>query len=109
MVIDQAGENVESLVERKTLKEIIEILKTNNRVCGAFGSLYSYQLQTGLPKLPRAQIADIPTAMPAVAAVMGAAKKILATEKVCCDSVHKKLMLSFMKSSVDANPTGAKY
>ena len=46
MVMDQAGKNVESLVEPNTIKEIIKILKTNNRVCGAVGSLYTYQLQT---------------------------------------------------------------
>jgi len=46
MIMEQAGKNVESLVEPNTIKEIIKILKTNNRVCGAVGSLYTHQLQT---------------------------------------------------------------
>uniref|UniRef100_A0A7S3KVF6 Importin N-terminal domain-containing protein n=1 Tax=Amphora coffeiformis TaxID=265554 RepID=A0A7S3KVF6_9STRA len=46
MIMEQATKNVESLVEPNTIKEIIKILKTNNRVCGAVGSLYTHQLQT---------------------------------------------------------------
>ena len=46
LIMEQAGKNVESLVEPNTIKEIIKILKTNNRVCGAVGSLYTHQLQT---------------------------------------------------------------
>jgi exportin-1 len=45
MIMDQAAKNVETLVEPNTIKEIIKILKTNNRVCGAVGSLFTHQLQ----------------------------------------------------------------
>jgi exportin-1 len=45
MVMEQASKNVESLVEPTTIKEIIKILKTNNRVCGAVGSLFTHQLE----------------------------------------------------------------
>lgn len=46
IAMEQAGKNVESLVEPTTIKEIIKILKTNNRVCIAVGSLFTHQLQT---------------------------------------------------------------
>ena len=45
-IMDYAIQNVESLVEPPTIKEIIKILKINNRVCNAVGSLYTTQLQT---------------------------------------------------------------
>lgn len=45
-IMDYAIQNVESLVEPPTIKEIIKILKINNRVCSAVGSLYTTQLQT---------------------------------------------------------------
>lgn len=45
-IMDHAIQNVESLVEPPTIKEIIKILKINNRVCNAVGSLYTTQLQT---------------------------------------------------------------
>uniref|UniRef100_A0A7S2R089 Exportin-1 n=2 Tax=Eucampia antarctica TaxID=49252 RepID=A0A7S2R089_9STRA len=46
VVMDQAIKNVESLVETNTIKEIIKILKCNNRVSNSVGSLYTNQLQT---------------------------------------------------------------
>ena len=46
VIMDQAGTNVESLVEPNTIKEIIKILKTNNRLCRSIGSLFTHQLQT---------------------------------------------------------------
>jgi len=46
IIMEQAGKNVESLVEPNSIKEIIKILKTNNRVCGSVGSLFTHQLQT---------------------------------------------------------------
>jgi exportin-1 len=46
VIMDQAGSNVETLVEPNTIKEIIKILKTNNRLCRSVGSLYTHQLQT---------------------------------------------------------------
>lgn len=45
MIMEQAGANVESLVEPSSAKEIIKILKTNNKVCGAVGSLFTHQLE----------------------------------------------------------------
>lgn len=45
MIMEQATTNVESLVEPNTIKEIIKILKTNNKVCGAVGSLFTHQLE----------------------------------------------------------------
>eukprot|EP00566_Odontella_aurita_P002334 CAMPEP_0113600474 /NCGR_PEP_ID=MMETSP0015_2-20120614/42722_1 /TAXON_ID=2838 /ORGANISM="Odontella" /LENGTH=1086 /DNA_ID=CAMNT_0000508725 /DNA_START=303 /DNA_END=3563 /DNA_ORIENTATION=- /assembly_acc=CAM_ASM_000160 len=45
MIMDQAIKNVESLVEPNAIKEIIKILKINNRVCHSVGSLYTNQLQ----------------------------------------------------------------
>lgn len=45
-IMEQANTNVESLVEPSTIKEIIKILKTNNKTCGAIGSIYANQLQT---------------------------------------------------------------
>lgn len=44
-IMESAGKNVEYLVEPSTIKEIIKILKTNNRVCGAVGSLFTHQLE----------------------------------------------------------------
>ncbi|KAL7573078.1 hypothetical protein ACA910_018764 [Epithemia clementina (nom. ined.)] len=46
IIMEQAGHNVETLVEPNTMKEIVKILKTNNRVCGAVGSLFMHQLQS---------------------------------------------------------------
>lgn len=46
MIMEHAGKNVETLVEPNTIKEIIKILKTNDRVCGAVGSLFTHQLET---------------------------------------------------------------
>lgn len=46
VIMDQAITNVQSLVEPNTIKEIIKILKCNNRVCNSVGSLYTNQLQT---------------------------------------------------------------
>ena len=46
MIMDQAAINMESLVEPTTIKEIIKILKTNNRLCRSVGSLFTHQLQT---------------------------------------------------------------
>ena len=45
VIMDQANKNVESLVEPNTIKEIIKILKINNRVCHTVGSLFTNQLQ----------------------------------------------------------------
>ena len=45
MIMERAGTNVQSLVEPPTIKEIIKVLKTNNRVCVATGSLFVHQLQ----------------------------------------------------------------
>lgn len=44
--MDHANQNVESLVDPPAIKEIIKILKCNNRVCGSVGSLFTNQLQT---------------------------------------------------------------
>jgi len=46
VIMEQANTNVESLVAPVTIKEIIKILKTNNKTCGAIGSIYANQLQT---------------------------------------------------------------
>ena len=46
VIMDQAMNNVESLVEPNTIKEVIKILKSNNRVCHSVGSLFTVQLQT---------------------------------------------------------------
>lgn len=46
VIMDNAMKNVESLVEPNTIKEIIKILKTNNRVCQSVGPLFTSQLQT---------------------------------------------------------------
>jgi len=46
MIMEQANTSVESLVEPNTIKEIIKILKTNNKTCGSIGSIYANQLQT---------------------------------------------------------------
>ena len=45
LIMERAGTQVESLVEPPTIKEIIKILKTNNKVCGAVGSLFTHQLE----------------------------------------------------------------
>jgi len=45
-IMDQANKNVESIIEPNTIKEIIKILKCNNRVCHAVGPLFTNQLQT---------------------------------------------------------------
>lgn len=46
IIMDQANKNVESLVEPNTIKEIIKILKCNNRVCSTVGPLFTNQLET---------------------------------------------------------------
>uniref|UniRef100_A0A7S3Q1F7 Importin N-terminal domain-containing protein n=1 Tax=Chaetoceros debilis TaxID=122233 RepID=A0A7S3Q1F7_9STRA len=46
IIMDQAVKNVESLVVPATIKEIIKILKSNNRVCHSVGPLFTSQLQT---------------------------------------------------------------
>ena len=43
--MERAKTNVEVLVEPATIKELIKILKTNNRVCGSVGPLFTIQLQ----------------------------------------------------------------
>ncbi|KAI2498736.1 CRM1 C terminal [Fragilaria crotonensis] len=45
-IMDRAHTNVESLMDPPTIKEIIKILKCNNRVCNSVGSLFTHQLQT---------------------------------------------------------------
>lgn len=45
MIMDQANSNVESLVVPNTIKEIIKILKINNKTCSSIGSIYANQLQ----------------------------------------------------------------
>lgn len=45
-IMDRAHTNVESLMDPPTIKEIIKILKCNNRVCNSVGSLFTNQLQT---------------------------------------------------------------
>jgi len=46
MIMDNAMKNVETLVEPSTIKEIIKILKSNNRACSSVGPLFTSQLQT---------------------------------------------------------------
>mmetsp|Transcript_3884 Transcript_3884/g.9253 ORF Transcript_3884/g.9253 Transcript_3884/m.9253 type:complete len:1088 (+) Transcript_3884:342-3605(+) len=46
VIMDQAKVSVENLVDPATIKEIIKILKTNNRLCRSVGGLFTYQLQT---------------------------------------------------------------
>jgi len=46
IIMEQAAGNVETLVQPETIKEIVKILKTNNKVCGAVGSLFTHQIQT---------------------------------------------------------------
>jgi len=46
VIMEQAKANVETLVDPNTIKEIIKILKTNNRVCSSVGSLFTHQLNT---------------------------------------------------------------
>mmetsp|Transcript_17286 Transcript_17286/g.39010 ORF Transcript_17286/g.39010 Transcript_17286/m.39010 type:complete len:897 (-) Transcript_17286:828-3518(-) len=45
-IMDSANKSVESLMVPETIKEIIKILKSNNRVCNMVGSLFANQLQT---------------------------------------------------------------
>lgn len=45
MIMNQANANVESLVDPNSIKEIIKILKINNRVCGSVGSLFVHQFE----------------------------------------------------------------
>jgi len=44
-IIANANANVETLVQPDTIKEVIKILKTNNRVAGTVGPLFTHQLQ----------------------------------------------------------------
>jgi len=46
VIMDQANTNVEALMDPNTIKEIIKILKCNNRVCTSVGTLYVKQLET---------------------------------------------------------------
>lgn len=46
VIMDQARSNLESLVAPDTIKEIIKILKCNNRVCHTVGPLFTNHLQT---------------------------------------------------------------
>ena len=46
VIMDNAMKNVETLVEPGTIKEIIKILKSNNKVCHSVGPLFTTQLQT---------------------------------------------------------------
>ena len=46
LIMEQANNNVETLMEPNTIKEIIKILKINNRLSGAIGPIYANQLQT---------------------------------------------------------------
>jgi len=46
MIMDQAKNSMDTLIAPSTIKEIIKILKTNNRVCRSVGSLFTHQLQT---------------------------------------------------------------
>lgn len=43
--MERAGKHVDSLVEPATIKELTKVLKTNNRVCLATGSLFTHQLR----------------------------------------------------------------
>jgi len=45
VIMDQANTNVETLVEPNTIKELIKIIKSNNRVCHSVGPLFTSQLQ----------------------------------------------------------------
>jgi exportin-1 len=45
MIMEQAGTDVDTLIQPYTIKEIIKILKINSKVCGAVGSLFTHQLQ----------------------------------------------------------------
>mmetsp|Transcript_291 Transcript_291/g.689 ORF Transcript_291/g.689 Transcript_291/m.689 type:complete len:1087 (-) Transcript_291:459-3719(-) len=46
MVMEHANTSIDSLVEPNTIKEIIKILKTNNKTCRSIGSIYANQFQT---------------------------------------------------------------
>lgn len=46
VIMDQASKSVETLVQPETIKEIIKILKVNNRICHSVGPLFTHQLQT---------------------------------------------------------------
>lgn len=45
-IMDRANANVDSLIDPGAIREIIKILKCNNRVCGSVGSLFTSQLET---------------------------------------------------------------
>mmetsp|Transcript_47984 Transcript_47984/g.71095 ORF Transcript_47984/g.71095 Transcript_47984/m.71095 type:complete len:1091 (-) Transcript_47984:476-3748(-) len=45
-LMDNANKNVENLIAPDTIKDIIKILKTNNRVCRTVGPLFTNQLKT---------------------------------------------------------------
>jgi exportin-1 len=44
-IIANANSSTETLVQPDTIKEVVKVLKTNNRVCGAVGPLFTHQLQ----------------------------------------------------------------
>lgn len=43
--MEQANSSVDSLLDPSIIKEIVKILKINNKTCGAIGSIYANQLQ----------------------------------------------------------------
>jgi len=45
MILDNANQQVESLMQPETIKEVIKILKSNSRVCATVGPLYIHQLK----------------------------------------------------------------
>lgn len=45
MILDNANQGVESLMQPETIKEVIKILKSNSRVCATVGPLYIHQLK----------------------------------------------------------------
>lgn len=45
MIMSKANNNVETLVDSNTIKEIVKILKINNRVCSSVGSLFVHQFE----------------------------------------------------------------
>merc|ERR1719223_1005083 len=45
-IMENANNNVETLVDPSTIKEIVKILKANNRLCRSVGSLFTHQLQS---------------------------------------------------------------
>ena len=44
-IMENAKANVETLMDANTIKEIIKILRSNNRVCHTVGPLFSFQLE----------------------------------------------------------------